>query len=217
MGDECLNCGAPIKNGLLANNPAASSSDLAFINAAREVPIAGACNKCGPNLAQETIGRITARTTELRESLEQRLAMVPLCSIHSPIGWEYDVIGLVTAQSVTGTGIFSDVTSAFTDLFGTQSGAYNTKIRGGEFLCRTSLRTETIDIGGNAVLGVDVDYAEVGGQRAMLMVCMTGTAVRLRNPECISPDFADKMKRYPADKIEYKSLLNLVEKTPGFY
>jgi hypothetical protein len=36
-------------------------------------------------------------------------------------------------------------------------------------------------LGGNAVIATDIDYAEVGGVRAMLMVCMAGTAVRLNN------------------------------------
>lgn len=95
------------------------------------------------------------------------------------MGWSYEPIGIVTAQTVTGTGIFSDVASAFTDLFGTQSGTYNTKLREGENFCKASLQSQAIELGGNAVLAVDVDYAEVGGQRAMLMVCMTGTAIKV--------------------------------------
>jgi hypothetical protein len=38
-----------------------------------------------------------------------------------------------------------------------------------------------VELGGNAILATDIDYAEVGGGKGMLMVCMTGTAVLLEN------------------------------------
>jgi uncharacterized protein YbjQ (UPF0145 family) len=59
------------------------------------------------------------------------------------------------------------------------------------------LRKETLELGGNAVLATDIDYAEVGGDKGMLIVCMTGTAVLLKNPEVLgglcdhSPSFAN--------------------------
>ena len=34
---------------------------------------------------------------------------------------------------------------------------------------------------GNAITGVDIDYIEVGKGKGILMVCMTGTAVRINN------------------------------------
>lgn len=34
-------------------------------------------------------------------------------------------------------------------------------------------------------MAADIDYAEVGGNKGMLMVCMTGTAVILQNPELL--------------------------------
>jgi len=49
-------------------------------------------------------------------------------------------------------------------------------------------------MGANAVIGVDIDYAEVGGAKGMVMVCMSGTAVRLRNPEVVSPDLSQQIQ-----------------------
>jgi len=132
--------------------------------------------------------------------------IVPLASLHSPAGWEYETLGLVTGQSTTGTGMFSDVASAFTDLFGTQSKTYNSKLRNGENICRAALRIQAIEMGGNAVLGVDVDYAEVGGQRAMLMVCMTGTAVRLKNVAAVRPELAEVPEKVHALSERLKGL-----------
>jgi hypothetical protein len=36
-------------------------------------------------------------------------------------------------------------------------------------------------MGGNAVVATDIDYSEVGGDKGMLMVCMSGTVVKLNN------------------------------------
>ena len=88
---------------------------------------------------------------------------------------------MVTGQSTTGTGVVSEFTSSFTDLFGAQSGRYNKKLKAGEEMCFAQLRKQAIDIGGNAVIATDIDYSEVGGDKGMLMVCMAGTAIKLRN------------------------------------
>ncbi|MGB5609212.1 heavy metal-binding domain-containing protein, partial [Eudoraea sp.] len=45
-----------------------------------------------------------------------------------------------------------------------------------------------LDLEGNAILATDIDYAEVGGVKAMIMVCVTGTAVRLKNFDILGSD-----------------------------
>lgn len=119
----------------------------------------------------------------------------------------------MTAQSTTGTGLWSDVTSAFTDLFGAQSKVYNSKIRDGENLCLAAVRMQALKLGGNAVVAADIDYAEVGGQRAMLMVCMTGTAVHLSNTDVVGDDLgavtreiADNLQMLDALEAAYKQV-----------
>ena len=163
---------------MITQNMALESGQLRVINATREEPWTAACNKCGDDVNSEARKQLYDESLALKAGLKRLLPRIPIISLQSPMGWTYEVLGIVTGQTVTGTGVFSDVASAFTDLFGTQSGTYNAKLREGENLCKAQLRGQTVELGGNAVLGVDIDYAEVGGQRAMLMVCMTGTAVR---------------------------------------
>jgi uncharacterized protein (AIM24 family) len=40
---------------------------------------------------------------------------------------------------------------------------------------------KALELGGNAIVAADIDYAEVGGLKGMLMVAATGTAVMLNN------------------------------------
>lgn len=164
---------------MISSNEALPIYKVRVINQGRDEPWQAACDKCGGEAYAEARRQLSDESTALKTALKQILPRVPVVSLQNPMGWTYEPIAIVTGQTVTGTGIFSDVASAFTDLFGAQSGSYNSKLREGENLCKTQLRGQAIELGGNAVLAVDVDYAEVGGQRAMLMVCMTGTAVRI--------------------------------------
>ena len=163
----------------MSSNQLLTQNQLALINAWASEPLETACNKCGDESLIEARKDLQANVSRAQHDLRNLIDLVPIVSLQNPMGWSYEPMGLVTAQTVTGTGIFSDVTSAFTDLFGTQSGTYNAKLREGEDACKASLRLQAIEQGGNAIAAVDVDYAEVGGTRAMLMVCMTGTVIRV--------------------------------------
>ncbi|MEP6645792.1 MAG: heavy metal-binding domain-containing protein [Saprospiraceae bacterium] len=117
----------------------------------------------------------------LNDTIKSNLDIMPVVSTHLPLGWEYDIIGMVTAQSVSGTGIFTEGSSAVDDFFGTQSVALSNKLKGGENFCFSLLRKRALDMGANAVIATDIDYAELGTLKGMIMVCMAGTAIRLKN------------------------------------
>jgi uncharacterized protein YbjQ (UPF0145 family) len=208
--EYCPNCDAELKIGMVTSNEALSFYKLKVINQDRSEPLSSACNKCGDEEYRDARQRLADESALLKSSLKNALGVVPIVSLQGPTGWTYEPIGIVTAQTVTGTGMFSDVASAFTDLFGTQSGTYNTKLREGENLCKAQLRGQTIELGGNAVLAVDVDYAEVGGQRAMLMVCMTGTAVRITALSLPNDDFLAETSRAHADAMRVREIESLI-------
>lgn len=179
---------------------------------ALDIDASARCQKCAEPVAEinEALNR---KMSALQRSLASKLLLIPVVSIHSPAGWDYRCLGIVTAQSTTGTGLWSDVTSAFTDLFGAQSKVYNSKIRDGENLCLAAVRMQALKLGGNAVVAADIDYAEVGGQRAMLMVCMTGTAVHLSNTDVVGDDLgaitreiADNLQMLDALEAAYKQV-----------
>lgn len=183
----CPNCGHSLKEGMFSGNFMLRDDTVRAIGLALDVEASARCQKC-VEPASDVNEALSRKISTLQNSVARKLPLIPVVSIHSPLGWDYKCLGVVTAQSTTGTGLWSDVTSAFTDLFGAQSKVYNSKIRDGEDLCLAALRMQALKLGGNAVIAVDIDYAEVGGQRAMLMVCMTGTAVHLSNAEMVSDD-----------------------------
>src|SRR5690606_17030336 len=87
------------------------------------------CNECAKSPIEEVKSVLENNKHTFREKIKEGISSVPTISIQAPPKWDFDVIGLVTGQSTTGTGILSELTSSFTDLFGTQSKTYNTKLK----------------------------------------------------------------------------------------
>jgi uncharacterized protein YbjQ (UPF0145 family)/DNA-directed RNA polymerase subunit RPC12/RpoP len=190
---NCPNCNSKM-SGIFSNNFPLGKSKSDFINKFKGLDDISYCNKCGEKLFYDTKDELSTEKKKLSESIQNLFLSIPVISAQNPLNWNYEIIDMVTGQSVTGTGVIAEFTSTFTDLFGLQSERYNNKIRNGEDLCFAQLRKKTIDLGGNAVLAVDIDYSEIGGDKGMIMVCMTGTAVKLKNIEIFGIERAENIK-----------------------
>jgi uncharacterized protein YbjQ (UPF0145 family) len=196
--NNCPNCNAKITDGILSSNEILSVEQTKFINEFNSSLVQHFCNKCGDQLYQIARIRFAKKrnklATDIAKNKKKLLLLIPIVTIQSPLNWDYSVCGMVTAQSTTGTGIVSEIASSFTDLFGAQSGAYNEKLKNGEDLCQSILRERAYQLGANAIIATDIDYAEVGGAKGMLMVCMSGTAVYVKNlTEITTQDFSELM------------------------
>ena len=176
----CPNCDKKL-NGLMTTKNMVKPAAVAYINHFNPTKQTAYCTGCAPGLIEEYQKQQNTRITKIQTELQKVIRIIPIVTAHSPLNWDYKVKGIVSAQSVTGTSFITEASSSIPDLFGGQSSALGTKLNNGELICRTQLRFKTAMLGGNAVIATDIDYAEVGGVRAMLMVCMSGTAVRLNN------------------------------------
>lgn len=84
-------------------------------------------------------------------------------------------LNIVTAEVIIGTGIFSSLNAAISDISGTRSTSYEKKLHEGKESALQKLSQETSDLGGNAIIGVDIDYTTFSGD--VIGVVVTGTAV----------------------------------------
>jgi len=182
---NCQNCQAKLIEGVFKSVTLIPQNEANIINFYAKEKKSNYCTKCSKDLFKEAMDKLNQEKKSLKNILEDKIDNIPLLSINSPLDWDYNALGLITGQTTTGTGVISEFTSSFTDFFGGQSGAYNKKLAGGEKRCFTQVRTKCIELGGNAVLATDIDYAEVGGAKGMLMVAVTGTAVLLKNVEIL--------------------------------
>ena len=90
-----------------------------------------------------------------------------------------ETLGVVTGEAIIGANIFRDLLAGLTDIVGGRSRAYESAMRDAREIALKEMGEETRRRGGDAVVGVDLDY-ETLGSGSMLMVSATGTAVRLR-------------------------------------
>lgn len=89
-------------------------------------------------------------------------------------------LGIVAGEAVMGTNIFRDFFAGITDILGGRSGSYEKELRKAKALALESMMEEAQALGADAVIGMDLDYQQIGGtDRQMLMVAASGTAVKL--------------------------------------
>ena len=81
----------------------------------------------------------------------------------------------------------------------------NKKLKGGENICFAQLALAALERNGNAIIGVDIDYSELGGLKGIIMVCMTGTAIKLNNPDILGNLVAGQLVSLSklSDRLQY--------------
>ncbi len=179
--DNCPTCNSKIKSGFLGSNNLTVPERVELVNRYSTSPKENYCDNCFPAILGVVIENLMEQIKEHTENIEHCINKIPIITLHNPLNWNYKIVGIITAQTTTGTGVLTELASSVTDALGLQSERTNKKIKTGENLCKLQLRKDAFAMACNAVIGVDIDYAEVGGDKGMLMVCMSGTAVQVAN------------------------------------
>jgi len=191
--NECPNCNKKIKDGAFSSTELISNARTQLINEYTDNKSEAFCTNCFGKPLNQAILNWQNQYKEISESLKNIISNIPVITLQQPLNWKYSVVGMVSGQSVTGTGIISEISSSFTDLFGLQSSKFGNKIKDGEEICKAQIRLYAAEIGANAIIGTDIDYSEVGGGKGMLMVCMSGTAIKLENLDILDSKAAEKL------------------------
>ena len=88
-------------------------------------------------------------------------------------------MGIVTGEVIVGANLFRDLFANIRDIVGGRSGSYERILRDAREQATEELQAEAASRGGNAVVGVDLDYEVIGDTGSMLMVSASGTAVKI--------------------------------------
>lgn len=92
----------------------------------------------------------------------------------------YDIVSYIgheSAQAVLGTGIFSSLNAAFSDLLGVRSNSYENKLAEAEQVAKERLIQKAHRRGGNAIIGIDVDYTTFTND--VIGIIVEGTIVKI--------------------------------------
>jgi uncharacterized protein YbjQ (UPF0145 family) len=120
------------------------------------------CLECGDKYVASVIESVPATTTP---SVEGRRIK--------------RYINIESVEIVVGTGAWSEFTGGVSDFFGARSTEFELKLQKARKIAVDKLRFLAATRGGNAVVGVDLDFTEFSGNR--VGVIANGTVVELES------------------------------------
>lgn len=85
--------------------------------------------------------------------------------------------GVVAGETIIGANMFKDIFAGIRDIVGGRSGSYERVLIEARSTAMRELEQRALELGANAVVGIDLDYEVIGAKGSMLMVSASGTAV----------------------------------------
>lgn len=76
-----------------------------------------------------------------------------------------DFNGVTVGEAIIGVNNFRDVFAHISDIVGGQSGAYEQSLAEAKSAALSGLEERAVAVGGDAVVSVDLDYADILSQR----------------------------------------------------
>ena len=86
--------------------------------------------------------------------------------------------GIVVGEAILGTNIFKDLFGAVRDIVGGRAGAYEKELGKARETAMQAMEEDAQALGADAVVGIDFDYEILGQSGNMMMVSVSGTAVK---------------------------------------
>jgi uncharacterized protein YbjQ (UPF0145 family) len=156
MATTCARCGA--KQGLVEKLSAEIGASVYY------------CPACKAKIEQEQRERVA----RIRQAAD-KVILTTTPKVDGYYAARY--LGIESVEFVIGTGVFSEVSSSIADFFGARSSAFERKLQEAKRHALYALSYLAAERGANAVIGVDMDYAEFSGNRVALII--NGTLVQL--------------------------------------
>ena len=88
-------------------------------------------------------------------------------------------LGVVHGEAIIGANIFRDMFSSIRDVVGGRAGGYERALSGARDAAVEDMVAAAREIGADGVIGVDFDYEVLGEANGMMMVAVSGTAVKM--------------------------------------
>lgn len=85
--------------------------------------------------------------------------------------------GIVFGEVVSGVNFVKDFAASLSDMFGGRSNTYEEELVNARTRAIAEMESRAVQLGANAVVGIDIDYEVLGSGNGMLMVTVSGTAV----------------------------------------
>ncbi|MFI2811339.1 MULTISPECIES: heavy metal-binding domain-containing protein [Microbulbifer] len=91
-----------------------------------------------------------------------------------------EYLDVVAGEAIMGTNVFKDFFGAIRDFVGGRAAAYEKEMSRARAIAFKEMEEQARELGADGVVGIDIDYEVVGAEGAMMMVSVSGTAVKFR-------------------------------------
>ena len=88
-------------------------------------------------------------------------------------------LGVVNGEAIIGANIFRDLFSSVRDVVGGRAGGYERALAGARKAAQADMIEAAKEMGADGVIGVSFDYAVLGETNGMMLVSVSGTAVKM--------------------------------------
>ena len=89
-------------------------------------------------------------------------------------------LDIVVGEAILGANIFKDILGSIRDVIGGRSGAYEEEMGRARNIALAEMEAHALALGADGIVGIDIDYEVVGQGGSMMMVSVSGTAVRFK-------------------------------------
>lgn len=89
-------------------------------------------------------------------------------------------LGVVVGEAILGANIFKDMFGAIRDVVGGRSGAYEREMGRAREIAFQEMESRAHELGADGIVGIDIDYEVIGSGGSMMMVSVSGTAVKFK-------------------------------------
>ena len=145
-----------------------------------EAGSAGLCNQCALGFEERQILEDAATGLGEREEREVEIEAIMVTTEMQPDINITKRITIVTTEVAYGMNVFKDIFAGVRNTVGGRSEAIQKTMRDARETVLYELKREAHAVGANAVIGVDLDYTQIGDSGwNMVLLVASGTAVRV--------------------------------------
>ena len=88
-------------------------------------------------------------------------------------------LGVVNGEAIIGANIFRDMFSSIRDVVGGRAGGYERGLSSARDAALEDMMAAAKELGADGIVGIDFDYEVLGEKNGMMMVAVSGTAVKM--------------------------------------
>lgn len=90
-------------------------------------------------------------------------------------------LDVVVGEAILGANIIKDIFGAIRDVVGGRANAYEQEMGKAREIAFREMEAKARRLGADGIVGIDIDYEVVGNQGSMMMVSVSGTAVKFKS------------------------------------